>query len=234
MPVNPGPMGGFGNMGRQPNGGGQDIAPPFSAGGDASFDMQDDFQADIPGSEEGSMASMGGDWSQDLGSYNQGSLVPDQTAQANVPIAKRSKGKVLPVVAIGWGVFALLLAILGALLLLSPRTAVSLIPGAGKLYSLMGSPVNLTGLDIQDVRFAWMEQSQGPVLRVEGNVVNVSDAEITPPPVIVSLRDANGSEVTAVTTEVAPLAPGTTAPFVAEIPSPQGVTDLQVRFGAKS
>jgi hypothetical protein len=181
---------------------------------------------------------MGGDWSQDLsqtlGSYNAGSLVPDHVDQANVPIAKRSTSKLPPPVAIGWGVFLLLLAIFGAMFLLSPRTTVAVVPGAGKLYAMMGSPVNLTGLDIQDVKYAWMPHSEGPVLRVEGHVVNVSGNDVKVPPVVVSLKDANGSEVKAVTTEVGQLAPGSSAPFVAEIPGAQGVTNLQVRFAKAS
>jgi hypothetical protein len=232
-------MGGFGGMPQmQPNGGGQAISPPFSAGGDASFDVSDDFQADIPAPAPGAMPSMGGhDWPQDFGSYDAGALVSDADLnQANVPItAKRRKPKVLPGVAIGWGVLVLLLVLIAALFAASPKTVVSALPGAAKLYAMLGSPVNVTGLDIQDVRYAWEDQGQGPVLKVEGHVVNLSGNDVTVPPVIVALQDASGAEVTAVTAEVGPLAPGTSAPFVAMIPSPAGpVANLQVRFAEAS
>jgi len=236
-PANAGAMGGFGGMqSRQPNGGGQTVSPPFGASGDASFDTPDDFQADMPGGE-GSMPPMGGqDWSQDLGSYNAGALVEDEVGQTNVPIAgKGKKRKVPPTVAIGWGALVLLLALIGALFALAPKTVVSILPGANKLYAMMGSPVNLTGLNIQDVRYAWEDGGEGPVLKVEGQVVNVSGSEIAVPPVIVALQDKDGAEVTAVTTEVGLLAPGASAPFVAEIPSPQApVSNLQVRFAEAS
>jgi hypothetical protein len=232
-------MGGFGGMQpRQPNGPGQNIAPPFGAGtgADASFDVADEFQADAPGSDSGGMPPMGGDeWSQDLGSYQAGALVTDELGQANVPIAGKGKKKVRPTVAIGWGALVLLLALIGALFALAPKTVVSALPGAAKLYAMLGSPVNLTGLDIQDVRYAWEDGNDGPVLKVEGHVVNVSGNEITAPPVIVALQDKQGAEVTAVTAEVGPLAPGASAPFVAEIPSPEGaISNLQVRFAKAS
>jgi hypothetical protein len=232
-------MGGFGGMqARQPNGAGQNIAPPFSAGvgADASFDVADEFQADAPGGDAGGLPPMGGnEWSQDLGSYQAGALVPDEIAQANVPIAGKGKKKVRPTVAIGWGALVLLLALIGALFALAPKTVVSALPGAAKLYAMVGSPVNLTGLDIKDVRYAWEDGNDGPVLKVEGHVVNVSGNEVTAPPVIVALKDKSGAEMTAVTTEVGPLAPGASAPFVAEIPSPGGaVSNVQVRFAEAS
>ena len=221
---------------RQPNGSGQGVSQPFSAGTDASFDVSDEFQADVPGSEPASMPPMGGqEWSQDLGGYQPGALVPDEINQANVPIAGEAKKKVRPAVAIGWGALVLLLALIGALFALAPRTVVSVLPGANKLYAMLGSPVNVLGLDIRDVRYAWEDAGQGPVLKVEGQVVNVSGSEVAVPPVIVALKDKSGAEVTAVTAEVGPLAPGSSAPFVAEIPSPQDkVTNLQVRFAEAS
>lgn len=230
-------MGGFGGIeGRPPNGSGQTIAPPFSAGAgaDAAFDVADEFQADVPGSDSGSMSPMGGqEWSQDLGGYNAGALVPDDLNQANVPIAgEGKKKKVRPTVAIGWGALVLFLALIGAFLALAPSTVVSILPGAAKLY---GGSANPTGLDIQGVRYAWEDGGQGPVLKVEGQVVNTSGSEVTVPPVIVALQDKSGAEVTAVTTEIGPLAPGASAPFVAEIPSPEGtVSNLQVRFAEAS
>jgi hypothetical protein len=151
--------------------------------------------------------------------------------QANVPIAGEAKKKVRPTVAVGWGALVLLLALIGAFLALAPKTVMSVLPGAAKLYAMMGAPVNSTGLDIQDVRFAWEDAGQGPVLKVEGHVVNVSGSEVKVPPVIVALQDKSGAEITAVTAEVAPLAAGASAPFAAQIPAPKkGAANLQVRF----
>ena len=231
-------MGGFGATPQgQPGGGGQTISPPFGAGGDASFDVSDDLQADVPETAPGAMPPMGGhDWSQDLGSYDGGALVSDELGQANVPIAgKGRKAKVLPGVAIGWGALVLLLALIGAFFALAPKTVVSTAPGAARLYAMMGIKVNLTGLEIQDVRYTWEDLGQGPVLKVEGHIVNVSGNEIAVPPVIVALQDASGAEVTAVTAEVGSLAPGMSVPFVAQIPSPATpVANLQVRFAEAS
>jgi hypothetical protein len=230
-------MGRFGGTPQGQPSGGQAISPPFSAGSDASFEVSDDFQADISETAPGSMPSMGGqDWSQDLGSYDGGTLVRDELSQANVPIAgKGGKAKVLPGVAIGWGALVLLLALIGAFFALAPKTVVSTVPGAARLYAMMGMPVNLTGLEIQDVRYTWEDLGQGPVLKVEGYIVNVSGDEVAVPPVIVALQDAGGAEVTAVTAEVGSLAPGTSVPFVAQFPSPSTpVANLQVRFAEAS
>jgi hypothetical protein len=230
-------MGGFAGMApSQPNVG-QTIVPPFGAGGDASFEPGDDFQADIPESGPPPMPSMSDhDWSQDLGSYNAGELVRDELGQANVPIAGEGRRKkVSPAVAIGWGVLVLLLALIGSFFAFAPKTVVSTVPGAAKLYAMLGMPVNLTGLEIQGVQYAWEDQGQGPVLKVEGHIVNVSGNEIAVPPVIVALQDASGNEVTAVTAEVGSLGPGMSVPFVAQIPSPSTpVATVQVRFAEAS
>src|SRR5680860_318561 len=46
-----------------------------------------------------------------------------------------------PIVAIGWGMLALIVAIVAGLFALAPSTTVSILPGAAKVYSLLGMPV---------------------------------------------------------------------------------------------
>ena len=73
------------------------------------------------------------------------------------------------------------------------------------------------------------------VLRVKGNVVNLTGNRSAVPPVVISLQDESGKEISAVTANVAPLGPGASSAFVAEIPSPPpAVKGLKVRFAKAS
>jgi hypothetical protein len=219
--------------------------PSQGAASETSFDDQDDFQADVPGAAAG-----GKSWSdapapaqthepaQDFGSYNAGTLVnPDaDLAQANVAIGgERKKPKVRPVVAIGWGALALLLVILAALLALAPKTVVSVLPGAARLYAMLGKPVSLGGLAIQDVHTAWNDAGGAPVLTVEGTIVNLTSGTLDIPPLVIALEDESGKQIAEFTANVAPLDAGARAPFTAQIPSPPNtVSSLKVRFAKAS
>ena len=109
--------------------------PPKPAG--PLFSTDDEMQPDMRGDGSGPTASLGansraGAGAEDLGSYNAGALVnPDAGLATNVPIAEGRKRKLPPPVAIGWGVLALLLIMLGAFVALSPKTVVSVLPGSG-------------------------------------------------------------------------------------------------------
>src|SRR6185312_15714356 len=128
--------------------------PPKPAG--PLFSSDDEMQPDMRGDGAGLTAGMGansraGAEADDLGSYNAGALVnPDAGLATNVPIAEGRERKLPPAVAIGWGVLALVLIILAAFVALSPKTVVSVLPGAAKLYDMMGKPVNV-GLKIENV-----------------------------------------------------------------------------------
>jgi predicted Zn finger-like uncharacterized protein len=241
------PVGGFtGFSPKQSDGGAPSGNPPPGAGTDASFDVQDEFQADF----EGDAADRPGVWSeaqapttspqpsQGLGSYKAGALIDSATdrAQANIAIGgERRRPKVPPVVAIGWGVFALLLVILAAILALAPKAVVSALPGATRLYAILGRPVNLRGLAVQDVHYAWTDVGGGLVLKVEGNIVNLTSGNVDVPPVVIALEDASGKQISEFTTKVAPLAAGARTPFAAQIPSPPNtVRSLKVRFAKAS
>ncbi len=174
--------------------------------------------------------SLGGGQVQDLGSYSAGALVnPDAGLSTNVPIAEGRKRKLPPAVAIGWGVLALLLIILAAMVAMAPKSVVSLLPGSARLYAMMG--VNVNPLTIQNVRLAWNDTGPNRVLQVSGDVINLTAGQVAVPPVVVSLQDQAGKELTQVTTNVPELAGGGKSPFAVQIPSPpESVRNLQVRF----
>lgn len=138
------------------------------------------------------------------------------------------------IVAIGWGAILLILALVVGLLALAPSTVVSMLPGAARLYDVVGMPVGSQGLAFQGVRYGWINEGGQTLLEVQGNVVNVSSSALTVPAVVIALRDEDGEEISEWTTEVgeAELAAGETAPFLRQIPSPpSNVRSLKVRFG---
>jgi len=160
---------------------------------------------------------------------------PDLVAAAfgETPRKAKTARKKPPIVAIGWGVLALLVAIVVGLFALAPSTTVSILPGAAKVYSMLGMPVGAQGLVFEGVRYGWSNDGSQTVLEVQGNVKNTSGATMTVPTVVIALRDEKGEEISEWTTEVgeAELSAGEEAPFLRQIPSPpSNVRSLKVRF----
>jgi hypothetical protein len=207
--------------------------PPRPAG--PLFSTDDEMQPDVRG-DGGMAAGMGansraGAEADDLGSYNAGALVnPDAGLATNVPIAEGRERKLPPAVAIGWGVLALLLAMLAAFVALSPKTVVSVLPGAAKLYAMMGKPVNV-GLKIENVHSSWSDAGGQRVLQVDGDIVNPTASEVSVPTVVVSLQDTSGKELTQATASVLALGAGAKTSFTLQIPgAPETVSNLKVSF----
>jgi hypothetical protein len=149
------------------------------------------------------------------------------------PKKAKAARKPLPVVAIGWGVLALLVAIVLGLFVFAPNTTVSILPGASRVYGMLGIPVGTQGLAFEGVRYGWTNDGSQTVLEVQGNVRNTGSTTMTVPTVVIALRDENGQEISEWTTEVgaAELEAGEEAPFLRQIPSPpSNVRSLKVRF----
>jgi len=160
---------------------------------------------------------------------------PDLVAAAfgeTPPKAKKAR-KPMPIVAIGWGILGLIVALVVGMFALAPATTVSLLPGASHIYSMLGMPVGAQGLAFEGVRYGWTNDGSQTVLEVQGNVRNTSSATMAVPTVVIALRDENGEEISAWETEVGAeeLAAGEEAPFLRQIPSPpSNVRSLKVRF----
>jgi hypothetical protein len=211
--------------------------PAAAAKADAAFGGEAEFQPDIPGN--GAPGTTISSWSstdptnQDLGNHNAGALTnPDAGVAASVAVAgERKKSKLPPPVAIGWGVLALVLLILAAMVALAPKTVVSVLPGASRLYAMMGSPVNSDKLAIVDVSSGWAVAGGQQVLKVEGVVVNLTAGDLAVPIVVISMLDENGAKLSEVGTKVPPLAAGARSPFAVQIPTPPGaVRSVKVGF----
>jgi predicted Zn finger-like uncharacterized protein len=214
-----------------------DRPPPPAKPAGPLFSTDDEMQPDMRGDGSELTAGMGansraGAQAEDLGGYNAGALVnPDAGLATNVPIAEGRKRKLPPAVAIGWGVLALLLIMLAAMISLAPKTVVSLLPGSARLYAMMGRPVSSLGLKIDNVRSAWSDTGGQRVLQVDGVIINQSSGEVSVPPVEIALQDKSGKQLSQVTTRVLPLGAGAKSPFRVEIPgAPETVSSLKVRF----
>jgi predicted Zn finger-like uncharacterized protein len=214
-----------------------DRPPPPAKPAGPLFSTDDEMQPDMRGDSSELTAGMGansraGAQAEDLGGYNAGALVnPDAGLATNVPIAEGRKRKLPPAVAIGWGVLALLLIMLAAMISLAPKTVVSLLPGSARLYAMMGRPVSSLGLKIDNVRSAWSDTGGQRVLQVDGVIINQSSGEVSVPPVEIALQDKSGKQLSQVTTRVLPLGAGAKSPFRVEIPgAPETVSSLKVRF----
>jgi hypothetical protein len=137
------------------------------------------------------------------------------------------------IITIGWVVLILIVLLVGALFALAPKVVTSYLPGAARLYAMLGMPVGAQGLAFQDVRYGWTNDGSQTVLEVQGNVVNVSNSAVEVPTVVIALRDEKGEEISEWTTEVGEteLAAGEQAAFLRQIPSPpSNVRSLKVRF----
>jgi predicted Zn finger-like uncharacterized protein len=204
---------------------------------DIPFGSDEDFQPDVPGNGGGgttisSWSSTEGSGT-DLGSFNAGALTnPEAEAAANVSIAGEGKKRKLPLpVAIGWGALVLFLLIVAAFVAMAPKTVVSMLPGANRLYAMLGSPVASNTLAIVDVRSSWTVAGGQQVLQVEGNIVNLTGGDVTVPIVVISMQDENGATLSEVGTKVPPLAAGAKGRFAVQIPTPPpAVRSVKVGF----
>jgi predicted Zn finger-like uncharacterized protein len=137
------------------------------------------------------------------------------------------------VVAIGWLALALIVAGVIGTLLLAPSAVTSVLPGASRLYAMLGMPVGGHGLAFQGVRYGWTNDGGQTVLEVQGDVVNLTSDSLNVPTVVIALRDEKGEEISEWTTEIGAdqLAGGEHAPFLRQIPSPpSNVRSVKVRF----
>ncbi len=218
---------------KSPNGplpGGRPIA---AAGADASLGSDEDFQPDVGGGDgQGTISS----WSssdasgQDFGSFNaEASTEPVAESADASGAAGRRRLKLPSRVAMGWGGLALLLAVLAAIVALVPKAVVSVLPGANRLYAMMGNPVNMNDLVIVDVTSGWGVAGGQQVLEIAGYVANRASQQLTVPTVVIALQDPDGKMLQEFNTKVPPIAPGARVPFTAQISStPETVRSVKV------
>jgi hypothetical protein len=202
---------------------------------DADFDAGGDLAPDQPAEGSATMESAApaqddagifGEWA--TASPTEAPAAPEIIVPAPAPVPESGRSTRM-----GWLLLILFLLGVTGFVLMAPRTVASMLPGATRLYAALGMPVNSKGLAFQGVSYGWNQEGEETVLEVKGDIVNLTDAAIKLPIVVVVLLDENGKELSQYTTVASeePLGAGEAAPFLAEIASPPAeVRKLKVRF----
>lgn len=134
-------------------------------------------------------------------------------------------------------VFALVMvAALAATVLGLRRNIVAAMPETAVLFSGLGLPVNLRGLDLNGVKSGIFPDQGMDVLVVQGEIANVTKHRQNVPPLRFTVRDARGMEIYSwvAAADVTRLDPGAKATFRRRLasPPPEGA-DVMVRFAGK-
>lgn len=188
------------------------VPPPPAAGGGLNPALADAYMGDAGMGDAGTAPAM---------------------PNLDQPPAKKKKGAKLSPVAMGWAILALVLGILLGIFLLAPSAVMSVMPGAARIYSLLGIPVGARGLVFEGVKYGWAQDGGQTILEVQGDVVNNSAGTVPVPTVVIALLDEQGNEISEWTTEAGDqqLAAGAHTPFLRQIPSPpSNVRSVKVRF----
>jgi predicted Zn finger-like uncharacterized protein len=220
--------------------------PAESAAMDAEFDVGNDFEDDLGGfdldvpaprsngPDFGLSASASETPAQAFEEFAFDAMSDTATAAGKGDIAVGApKRKPRSAVTIGWGVLALLVAILGGYFVFAQGAVMSMLPGTARLYAMVGMPVNTRGLAFEDLHYEWSAADGQTVLKLTGNIANITGSPLAAPTVVIALRDEGGTELAEWTANLdAPtIAAGERYRFEAEIPSPpETVRSLKVRF----
>lgn len=117
------------------------------------------------------------------------------------------------------------------------KSIVQHLPESGRIYAALGLPVNLTGLDIRQVRSGIFAEGGTELLVVQGEITNITAATRTLPRLKFSIRDAKGVEIYTWTAQAdgKDLKPGESQTFRRRLasPPPEGA-EVLVRFAGKA
>jgi predicted Zn finger-like uncharacterized protein len=144
----------------------------------------------------------------------------------------RAIGALLTPAGMGWAVVVSVVLLLGGAFV--GRTyVVAALPGTAGLFALIGYPVNLVGLEIEDVATRVEFEGTQAVLVVEGLVRNASTSALPLPRLRFAVRDQTGTELASWPDALArpTIAPGERLPFRSRLTSaPRNGNDIEVRF----
>jgi len=136
--------------------------------------------------------------------------------------------------AAGWLGLALIVLVIGWAAETYRQQIASLWPQSSSLYSALGLKVNARGIDIVDPADHVEKEDGQFVLVVSGKLVNITQRELTVPPLSVVLTDDDMRALYqwSFSPGASTLKPGESVPFRTRLSSPpSGVKHLQIRFG---
>jgi predicted Zn finger-like uncharacterized protein len=131
------------------------------------------------------------------------------------------------------GLVAVLLIAILTFGVVSRQSLVRAAPGLANLYAAIGLPVNLRGLEFQNVRTKQEIQDGIAVLAIEGEVSNIANRAVELPRVRLSVLGDNGAEIYSWTALLprSILYPHERVPFKSRLASPPAAgKEIMVRF----
>jgi predicted Zn finger-like uncharacterized protein len=158
---------------------------------------------------------------------------PKRKTPQKKPVAGQRSVRQQLAVAAGWTLLALFVGGTAYGFSSYKTDIVRLWPATATLYAAFNDPVDLRGMEFQQVAYKHVYEDGVPVLSISGQVVNVSDARLSVPKVRVGLRDENKKELyywTFGLPETA-LEPEQSAEFVTRLSAPPvSAKDLEITF----
>jgi predicted Zn finger-like uncharacterized protein len=139
--------------------------------------------------------------------------------------------------AVGWIALALIVLLVAWSADAYRQQIASLWPQSSSLYSALGLKVNARGIDIRDVVDHVEKEDGQPVLAVSGQLLNITQRELTVPPVSVTLTDEDKRTLYqwSFSSGVETLKPGQSVRFRTRLSSPPvGVRHLEVRLAGSA
>lgn len=127
------------------------------------------------------------------------------------------------------------LAVLVLCFLVFRAEIVRAFPDLAGTYEALGLGVNVIGLEFGDFNTVVTQRDGVPVLRVEARIDNVSTRNVTVPPVVVSLIDAEGNSLYewSVQPEARDLEPNEAVDFSTQLnATPPGATEVRLSFAS--
>ncbi|GAA6211023.1 hypothetical protein NBRC116602_07630 [Hyphomicrobiales bacterium 4NK60-0047b] len=137
---------------------------------------------------------------------------------AKLPIWKRMGREEM----IGWGCYVLCVILVFSTVIMARVSLVKAIPSMANVYSVLGMDVNVRGLTFTNVQQKWVIEDNRLLLKVQGEVTNLTNRYKTLPPMVFGAVGTDKKEIFRWVMRVRkkPLLPGEKAPFMAMVPLP--------------
>ena len=179
-------------------------------------------------------ASQGGLTREQIERQRQAAAPPLSTAaRARARQVERQKKERIKQAAIAWGVAGGALALSASLALGMRQDIAKMWPNTASAYAAIGMPVNITGLEFNQISVTKTQDGPTPMIVISGAVKNVSHAPKKSPVLRFSLRDDHGEELTHWMEELGdtPLPAGVSRPFRSSLDNPPpAASDLEATF----
>lgn len=160
---------------------------------------------------------------------------PSAAAKFRAQQAERMRRERARAAIAAWGATGVALAASAAGMVVFRQDVAELWPRSASAFAALGLEVNVYGLEFYDLAVERAFDGPTPILLVSGEVRNIGREDKLPPPVRLSLRDAQADEVYAVVSAITetPLAAGGSAPFQIRVENPPAdAVDLEATFAS--